>query len=100
MSIWVGAPPFGVGLVRAEGWLVGGAAVLLVGACLGCWSCFARLLCFSFCSYCSDWVVEDLVSFNVVWFQNPPLHHIMNAPSKLKTINKVKKEKRVSLTSL
>jgi hypothetical protein len=28
-----------VGFVRAEGWLVGGATVLVVGACLGCWWC-------------------------------------------------------------
>ncbi|MCI46631.1 hypothetical protein A2U01_0067872, partial [Trifolium medium] len=26
-------------LARAEGWLVGGAAVLVVGVCFGCWWC-------------------------------------------------------------
>jgi hypothetical protein len=39
MFVWVGAPPFGVGFVRAEGGLVGGASVLVVGDFLGCWWC-------------------------------------------------------------
>jgi hypothetical protein len=41
-------------LVRVKGWLVGGAIVLVVGVCFGCWWCVLsdvllwRLVCFFF----------------------------------------------------